>query len=57
MLKWSPTQIFDLMGHPTGEKLKDEETDKVIANRADLTFQVDIFYLIRKIRILKHGLF
>ena len=34
-------QIFDLMGHPTGEKLKDEESEKVIANRADLAFQVE----------------
>jgi len=32
--------IYDLMGHPTGERLKSEETDEIISNKADLVFQM-----------------
>ena len=44
-------QIYDLMGHPTGEKQKNEETDEIISNKADYTFQVMIFNCIGYIRI------
>lgn len=33
-------QIYDLMGHPTGEKQKNDEIDEIISSKADLTFQV-----------------
>ena len=33
------------MGHPTGEKQKNEETDEIISNKADYAFQVMIFIL------------
>lgn len=33
-------QIYDLMGHPTGEKQKNDEIDEIISLKADLTFQV-----------------
>ena len=39
------------MGHPTGEKQKNEETDEIISNKADYTFQVMIFNCIGYIRI------
>ena len=44
-------QIYDLMGHPTGEKQKNEETDEIISNKADYTFQVMNFNCIGYIRI------
>ena len=31
------------MGHPTGEKQKNEETDELISKKADYTFQVMVF--------------
>ena len=34
-------QIYDLMGHPTGEKQRSEEAEEVIASKADLAFQVN----------------
>jgi len=39
-IKEVTASIYDLMGHPTGEKQKNEETDEIISNKADYTFQL-----------------
>ena len=34
------TKIYDLMGHPNGERLKSEANDQIIDRRAETAFQV-----------------
>lgn len=39
-IKEVTASIYDLMGHPTGEKQRSEEAEEVIASKADLAFQM-----------------